>query len=226
MFALFLTLISAGQAAEIAPPEVAIVSIEGMDCGGCNGKVAKSLGASPGVSAVFANFAAKGACLELAGTIDEDDLATRLKDDTGYVVTGVVGAERCPRDLRPSKTDPWADSGELDAQVISTGDKVKLSSILVAEKFTIVDFGAPWCGPCLVSAAAFKSYLGDNADVAVRAIWLGGDAPAESFALPVAMQHLQFVAGLPWFIVYSPAGKAIYKGQDHDEALAAIGNSR
>jgi len=226
MFTLALALSLTSHAADIAPPGVAIVNIEGMDCVGCNKKVATSLGAADGVASVFANFAVKGACLELDGKLDESTLAERLKKDTGYIVTGVEAAERCPRDLRPSKVDPWADTGDLDAEVVSTGDKVKLSSILVAEKFTIVDFGAPWCGPCLQSAAAFKTYLGEHSDVAVRAIWLDGEDPKASFALPVAVQHLSLAPGLPWFIAYSPLGKAIYKGQDHDEVLAAIGNAR
>ena len=218
--------ILAAGASEIGPPGVGVVQIDGMDCASCNKKVAASLEDAPGVSSVFASFSARGACLQLDGTVDRDDLAARLKRDTGYTVTGLEVAERCPRDLRPSKVDPWSDSGSMDVEVVSTAEKVKLSSILVPDKFTIVDFGAPWCGPCLVSAAAFKSYLGSHDDVAVRAIWLDGSSPTESFALPVAVQHLALIPGLPWFVVYSPAGKQIYKGQEHAEVLSAIGDAR
>jgi len=213
-------------ASEIGPPGVGVVQIEGMSCGTCNPKVENSLGQVAGVASVFARFSSESACLQLDGVVDPEALAAQLKRDTGYTVTAVERADRCPRDLRPSKNDPWSDSADLDGHVVSTAERVKLSSILVPDKFTIVDFGAPWCGPCLVSAAAFKTYLGAHEDVAVRAIWLDGAGPEESFALPVAKQHLALVTGLPWFVVYSPEAKVIYRGQDHAEVIAAIGESR
>jgi copper chaperone CopZ/thiol-disulfide isomerase/thioredoxin len=214
------------SAAEIGPAGVGVVQIEGMDCGSCNQKVASSLEQADGVASVFANYSVGGACLQLDGVIDPEDLTARLKRDTGYTVTAIEGAERCPRDLRSSIKAPWSDVDGLDAYVVSTSERVKLSSVLAPEKFTIVDFGASWCGPCLISAAAFKAYLGEHDDVAVRAIWLDGKGPDESFALAVSKQHLALVVGLPWFVVYDPEGKVIYRGQDHAEVLNRIGEVR
>ena len=93
-------------------------------------------------------------------------------------------------------------------------------------KFTVFDFGADWCGPCHAAEKLLKAYMGDHADVAVRAIVLEGKTPKISFSLPVVHQHLSGAAGLPYFVVYSPAGKRVYRGIDLPKALRKMDKKR
>ena len=114
----------------------------------------------------------------------------------------------------------------VDATIISKGAKVDLKAQLVPEHFTVFDVGAPWCGPCFISAKRLARYLADHDDTAVRVIDLVAPTAPESFALPVAQQHFSFIAGLPWFVVHAPNGKVIYRGDDVDAAIAAIDKKR
>ena len=80
--------------------------------------------------------------------------------------------------------------------VVSHGEAVDLTKLAAAGKFTVYDFGAPWCEPCYGVADALKVYLGQHNDTAVRAVVLDAGDPKQSFALPVVKQYLEFAAGL------------------------------
>ncbi|MEE2828469.1 MAG: thioredoxin domain-containing protein, partial [Myxococcota bacterium] len=101
-----------------------------------------------------------------------------------------------------------------------------LKGHLVDDKFTIIDFGAPWCGPCHTAAETLSAYLRDHKDVAVRVVNLRADDVTLSYALPAAQQHLLYAPGLPWFLVYSPSGRVIHKSTSVEKVLAAIEKKR
>ena len=210
----------------IAPPSRVVVHIDGMVCNGCQQSVSAALGSLPFVESTTASFAVGGACLDLSAEGDTDRIREAVAG-LGYTVTATETVETCPAQLRKGhQVDPWDETGGHDVVVISRGPEVDLEDHLAAGKFTVIDFGAPWCGPCHTTAATLRAYMDEHDDVAVRVVTLDAADPRDSYALPVVEQHLKFVAGIPYFLVYAPSGKTLYKGSEVDDAIAAIDKKR
>lgn len=204
-----------------AAPGALVLEVEGMDdC--CAEKIAAALSALPFAAGVSTDPARALACVALSGPADEALVAAKLAEAGGYTVKTATPAESCPVVPAPAKrTSPWAGAEGLDVRVVSHGEEVDLRAVAAPGKVTIFDFGAPWCAPCWQVAARLQEVLRARPDLAVRVIDLAGADANASFALPVAGQHLQWAEGLPYFVVLSAKGKALYKGSDLEEALAA-----
>lgn len=199
-----------------------LATVSGMDDPCCAQKVVTALQAVPAVTAVAANFEAGQACLQASVPLTSGALGTALAS-AGYSLVSLAEVEACPAGMQPA-ADPWAAAKGLDVVTISHGARVDLTP--VQGKFTVFDFGAPWCAPCHTGAALLTTYMGSHADVAARVVWLdAGDAKA-SFALPVVTQHLAFAEGLPWYKVVGPDGKKLYEGSVASAAITAIDRRR
>lgn len=66
-----------------------VMTIEGMMCGHCTGRVQKALEAVEGVSSAAMNLEAKTATLELTGEVSDETL-TAAVTEAGYQVTGIA----------------------------------------------------------------------------------------------------------------------------------------
>lgn len=224
-----LLLPSARADSEGASPPIearVLVRIDGMTCAGCNRGVSKALSALPVVSSVEASFSEGAACAELSGPVDEAEVR-RAVTGAGYTVTAVEPVDRCPEGLRGMLQDPWSGKTDgLDFVQISSGEEVDVAAHLAPGKYTVIDYGASWCGPCHTAADQLAEYLRAHDDVAVRVVHLGGETAEESYAQPVVAQHLQYVKGIPWLVVYRPDGKVLIRGQSVDKAVAAIDRHR
>ncbi len=214
--ALLLTLFSAS-----AHSAVMIAQVEGMDCVSCQVKIVKALEALPFIDTAMASTTEGSACAKLNATLDEAAV-TRAISDLGYTLSELSTDEQCPRRKRVN----WGDIEDLDVQVISRGEAVNIDEYIEPGKFTIIDFGAIWCAPCHAAESLLKAYLSDHADTAVRAVILDGQNPETSFAQPAAQQHLMSAPGIPFFIVYNPRGKIIYRGIDVVRVLKKLDNKR
>ena len=200
------------------------VQIQDMHCTACEAKVAKALDALPFLANTTVSFALGRACAEVEGTVDKTAVVTTLTD-LGYTIPAVEETTDC--DLSQATLPKnWADTDGLDVKVISWGDRVELSDHRAKDKFTIYDFGAPWCSPCHAAEVLLKQYLQEHADVAVRAIVLNSPDPKTSFNMPAAAQHLMNAPGLPYFIAINPRGKVISRGVDLPKVLKQIDKRR
>ena len=203
-----------------------ILDVPGADDDCCAQKVASVLAALPGIVTAGASFAEKRACARAkdGASLDPSALIRALEAE-GYPVAATHAVAECPTSLRP-RNEPWDAHRDVDARVVSRGEVVTLDDVRVADGYTIIDYGAPWCGPCFTVAGELAAYLRANADTHVRVVWLDAPDAVASFALPVAQAHLRYASALPWFVVLDPRGKRIHEGGDATEAARAIDKAR
>lgn len=200
------------------------IDVEGMICVSCETKIVKALGDLDVVTEVSA-FAAAGRVCANAADGTNNAAIKAIVTELGYTVTGITPDPECEQQDSRFPAN-WADPEGLDVRIISYGEEVDLMKHAAEGKFTIYDFGAPWCGPCHVAEKMLKDYLREHDDVAVRAIVLAKDDPKASFAMPAATQHLQSAAGLPHFVVVSPSGKTVFNGSDVTRVLKRLDKKR
>ena len=221
-----LTLWTAPAHADEATSRYLLVSVQGMDCAGCNKTVSAAFESVPFLEGMNTSFAVTGSCGKLIGELDEAALTASL-EGTGYSVAKTEVVTSCPDGLKGTQPGPWDGKTEgLDVSTISHGEVVEIAPHLAAGKYTIIDYGASWCAPCHEAADTLVTYMGEHADVAVRAIELAGETAQASYEQPVVAQHLAYVSGIPWLVVYEPGGKVISKTQSVDKTLAAIDKHR
>ncbi len=203
-----------------------LLDIDGMTCTSCSTTISEALMTIKGVAAVNASHLQGRACIQTEGRFDLEAAQAALKL-AGYVLKAEQAVESCPEGLGGNLPAPWdAHSKGLPVKTISTGEEVELDQHLAAESYTIFDFGAPWCAPCHDAAQALSDYLRKHRDVAVRVIDLSGETPEDSYQQPVVAQHLQYVTGVPWFIVHAPKGRIIYRGMEVKRAMAVMDKHR
>ncbi len=203
-----------------------LVKVSGMDCASCNAKITGALEALEPVLAVHASFAEQAACFESREAVDEVAVQAAITG-LGYAFVGIEEVSGCPPGLNGKLPAPWARRSEgLDVVTISRGETVDLVAHLADGKYTVVDFGAPWCGPCHEAAEALAAYMRTHEDVAVRAVDLEGQTPDASYAQPVVAQHLEYVSGIPWLIAYTPNGKVLVRHRSVEKITAAIDKHR
>ena len=155
------------QAEGMLEPGWAVIEIEGMTCAGCETKVVSALTNIDGIDSVGASSQDAAACAEILVTTSHASLVSAMAS-IHYRLLSAANVESCPQPLQPVVyRDPWEDPEGVDVQIISRGEEVDLRTHIQAGKFTIIDFGAPWCGPCHLTAARLKTYLGQHEDVAV-----------------------------------------------------------
>ena len=215
----------AGPPAEAALTPL-LLQVEGMTCAGCVSSTRAALSTVSGVGSVAASFDLGQACVEQDGPVDRGALSSAISG-VGFRLVSIEEVAVCPRAMKSDLPDPWSHRGEgFDVATISNGEEVDLKAHLVAGKYTIFDFGAPWCAPCHDAAERLDGYLKDHGDVAVRAVNLDGQVPSDSYAQPVVAQHLSYVKGVPWFLAHAPSGKLIYKGMEVERLVAAVDRHR
>jgi len=208
-----------------ASAEALVMDIEGMTCAGCRSKVREVLQPLTFVSQIITSDSEAAICIETSAAHDRGAIDTAI-GSLGYQIHNFQVTKACPEEIGKLR-HPWEGKTEgRDVITISQGERFDLAASLVSGKFTIVDFGAPWCGPCHQAATRLAAYLDSHSDVAVRVVNLDSKDIGESYSLPAAEQYLQYAPGIPWFQVYEPRGKRIYQGLDLDKVLTVISKKR
>jgi copper chaperone CopZ len=223
---LALLILASAASADMLSTGRAVVTIEGMTCMDCETKVRNALATVEGLGVVTASLVEQAACMEVTAPTSTEDVEAAIAS-ISYEAVSVESVDLCPAALSPGAPKRlWASTAGLDVVIISRGETVELLDHRATDKFTVYDFGADWCGPCHIASKRLRAYLSAHPDTAVRAIALDGASSDESFALPAAKQHLEWAGGLPWFEVYSPGGKRIYKGNKVGKVLSSIEKAR
>jgi thiol-disulfide isomerase/thioredoxin len=178
----------------------------------CKPKLEAALASVEGAEISVFNLASKEICLE--DGFDEAAAAESLSA-IGYPVSTKKRIDNC----RPAPKSLWSDV-KGDVKVVSTGERISLRKVYVEGKYTLVDFGASWCGPCVKSTHLLADLLPKRTDFAVRAVEL--EDMDKAFETPVAFQHLSGASGLPWYILLDDSGREVYTGNNIDEALSLL----
>jgi thioredoxin 1 len=100
---------------------------------------------------------------------------------------------------------PYPDYPEgADVCIIDRGGtEIELDSQLKPGKITVIDFYAPWCGPCRVLGKSLVKILASNPQIALVKI------NVVDWGSPIAKQHLENVPMLPYVRIYDPEGALI-----------------
>jgi thiol-disulfide isomerase/thioredoxin len=158
---------------------------------------------------------------------DKQKVELTVKLDDGVaddVVLAAVGQAGFTAVVGPGKgaylPHPDYPAGADVAWLSKDGSAVgPLPKLRVADKYTVFDVYADWCGPCRTVDEHLREVVAARKDVAVRKL------NVVEFESPLAKELGSRLEALPYVVVFTPAGKRIdIAGADMarlDKALAA-----
>jgi thiol-disulfide isomerase/thioredoxin len=171
---------------------VQVYSIQGADCATCGEKIRTALKKVKGVKKTEFDIHKVELTVEMEdGVPDSVVLAAAEKVGLRAIVGAGQGAY-LPKEAYPAGVDVL----ELNKDGASVGP---LDALRVADKFTVFDVYADWCGPCRDVDARLREIVSKRADVAVRKL------NVVDFDSPLARDLA--IDMLPYVVVYTPEGK-------------------
>jgi thiol-disulfide isomerase/thioredoxin len=171
---------------------VQVYSIQGADCASCGEKIRTALKKVKGVKKTEFDIQKVELTVEMEdGVPDSVVLAAAEKVGLRAIVGAGQGAY-LPKESYPA----GADVQELNKDGAAVGP---LDKLRVADKFTVFDVYADWCGPCRDVDKKLREIVGKRPDVAVRKL------SVVDFDSPLA-QELGLEM-LPYVVVFTPEGK-------------------
>ena len=189
LIAPFLALLLAGPPAE----RTQVYSIQGADCATCGDDLIAELRKLKGVKKASFDKQAVELTLRLEGVGDDEVL--RVVERAGLKAVAGAGQGRyLPHPDYPAGSDV--------VTLTRDGHKVgALDKLRVADKYTVFDFYADWCGPCRTVDTRLREIVAERADVAVRRL------NVVDFDSPLAREQGSRLGQLPYVVVFTPAGK-------------------
>jgi copper chaperone CopZ len=188
-------------------------TVVGIDCAACAPPIVKALQSVEGVQNARVDWKAKTATVEVPAQFDRQKLRTALTN-AGFESL-FPGEQR--KDIGPLPPDVVK---QLDIVAYTDGHRADIAKLVAANKITIVDFYADWCGPCSVLEARLQRLMQGRNDLALRRVNIG------KWDNDAAKQLTREFHGeaLPYIRLYDRRGKFVTSvtGGMWDEVLAAI----
>lgn len=188
----------------------------GIDCAMCAKPVTDAIASVAGVKNVQLDWKAGRATVDVPADFDPANLRAALTN-AGF---DAVFAGETRNEIEPLPDDVVKS---LDIVVYPGTTAVDLTKIVAANKITIVDFYADWCGPCRVLETRIERLMNGDKSIALRRVNIG------KWDNAAAKQATQLKAeALPYIRVYDANGKfvASVTGGMWDEVLAAIAKAK
>jgi len=147
-----------GSVVSLAQELTFTFSVDGLSCQACANTAASTLKSLAGVKSAHVDFASG------RGTVVSDGAVTKkqLKEAIATKNFEAVFVE----DTR-DKTLTTEQKAGLDITIIEGGGKLKFRDYLNADKITIFDFYADWCGPCKLFSPKLEMMLLGREDLAL-----------------------------------------------------------
>lgn len=194
-FILLLFLMNCAPSPTVAPRTV--VSVAKLDCADCGVQLAQLLAQKPGVRRTrFDRRRAELVVLAEPG-FDVLKLARELSRDEKYeLLLGPGKGSYLPAAPMPAGLDvAWVARDGLDV--------ADLGAHRVAEKVTVMEFGAVWCEPCRAVDRHMVSVLERRGDIAYRKLDIGDWDSA------LAKHYLGDAPALPFLVVFGKDGSRV-----------------
>jgi len=171
---------------------VQIYSIQGADCSSCGEKIRTALKKVKGVKKTNFDMRKVELTVEMEDGVADSVVLAAAEGVGLHAIVGAGQGAYLPKEPYPA----GADVLELNKDGAAVGP---LDKLRVADKFTVFDVYADWCGPCRDVDKKLREIVAGRPDVAVRKlVVLDFDSPlARELGLEM----------LPHVIVYTPEGK-------------------
>lgn len=186
-----------GAGKRAAGPGNVAFTLYGMTCDACARSAEKALSKVPGVLGAQVDFRTRKVNLRTDTPVARERLREALKP-FGYEA-------RFPGEAPPPAALSDAEKKGLDIQTVSHGEKIRIERHLARGKYTLFDFHADWCGPCLILGPKLERLVRDRRDVALRKVNL------LDWKSPAALQAVRSfrLPSLPYVLVYGPRGRLL-----------------
>ena len=171
---------------------VQVYSIQGADCSSCGEKIRTALKKVKGVKKTNFDMRKVELTVEMEDGVADSVVLAAAEEVGLHAIVGAGQGAYLPKEPYPA----GADVLELNKDGAAVGP---LDKLRVADKFTVFDVYADWCGPCRDVDKKLREIVAGRPDVAVRKlVVLDFDSPlARELGLEM----------LPHVIVYTPEGK-------------------
>jgi len=191
-----------------------IYSLQGADCESCADKVRAELKKVKGVKKVDFDKQKVEITVRLDETVSDADVTAAVERAGLKAIVGPGHGAYLPAEKYP----PGSDMKVLSKDGSAVG---KLDRLRVADKYTVFDVYAEWCGPCRFVDARLREVVATRKDVAVRKL------NVVDFDTPLAKELGSRIEALPYVIVFDPAGKRTdIVGADFGKLDKALGVTR
>lgn len=203
------------QACAHTPSTHVVLSMQDLDCASCGGKALKALKKNPHVTKASFNYA--NAELTVSYNPEKTN-ESELQSQASTAGYGILLGQGKGTYLPPERYD----EGLNVAWVVKEGQAVDITQHFVEGKITIIDFYAPWCGPCRVLDKHLNTILKEQSDVAVRKLNI------VTWETPLAKKYSDRITSLPHVFIYDAKGKEVasISGLEPEQIQAAIEKAR
>lgn len=171
---------------------VQVYSIQGADCATCGDKIRAELKKVNGIKKVDFDIHKVEITVRMDDGVPDSEVLAAAERVGLRAIVGAGQGAYLPHEAYPA----GADVQELNKDGAAVGP---LARLRVADKFTVFDVYADWCGPCRDVDAHLRQVVAERTDVAVRKL------SVVDFDSPLAREL--GVETLPFVVVFTPAGK-------------------
>ncbi|MBL91242.1 MAG: thiol reductase thioredoxin [Myxococcales bacterium] len=192
-----------------------VLSMQKLSCASCGGKAVKALQKNPHVKEAKFDYANAELSVDYNPEKTTPETLQKQASTAGYKI--VLGAGQ-GNYLPPERYDEGLDVSWLALE----GQAIEVKEHLAVGKITVVDFYAPWCGPCRILDKHLNKILQTQSDVAVRKLNI------VTWETPLAKKYGQYMSKLPHVFVFDAKGNQVasISGLEPEKVQAAIDKAR